>query len=520
MSRFVLILLCFLAFVCADARPYMVLFGSPDCEECAQIRADWRRHKIDDASPVLFYVNIDDEENFMLFKKVEKALPDQPRSSSFPVILAGKTLSAGYDGYAALEEQLPECLANAPSDGVFAQFAQAAETAKGGLVKWQKLAETAQKNVNKIVVVDDRAFHLLYLYKVGCQKCARQERELDALRSKLPKLVVERYDIGTPDGQVMRQRILRHFNLPADETRSFAPAVVWQSGYIEGTPAPEEELFTALTQSAAPANEDAGTPFWQIADDAAAEQGWSRILEHATWLTITLAGLADGINPCAFATVIFLISYLLYLRRGRRYVLGVGLSFCFGVFITYLLFGFGLSYFVNYLNHYPKIKTVLYGAFGLAGIIFAMLHLRDAIRYRRTGKASDMDMGLNADSHRKIHERIKQWTNRTGWLAFPMAVILGAVVSSLELVCTGQIYLPVLMAVNSAGFNLKACAWLLLYNLAFIIPLVAVTLCVFWGAGAQGVAKWARDHVFATKLTMAVVFLLLAALMIAMAVSV
>jgi cytochrome c biogenesis protein CcdA len=489
----------------------MVLFGSPDCEECAEIRKDWRKRKADDASPVLFYVNIDDEENFMLFKQVEKALPDQKRSSSFPVVLAGKTLSAGYDGYAALIDALPACLDGAPADGVFAPFAQAAaEDTRGGLVKWDKPAVTKAQIVTS---VDERSYYLLYLYKVGCQKCARQERELESLRAKLPKLVVERYDIGTPEGQVMRQRVLRHFNLPSEETRSFAPAVIWQTGYIEGAPAPEEELLTALSKD----NASSAKQFWQEADASEDARSWSKVLEHATWLTITLAGLADGINPCAFATVIFLISYLLYLKRGRRYVLGVGLSFCFGVFLTYLLFGFGLSYFVNYLNHYPTIKTVLYGAFALLGIIFAILHLRDAIRYRCTGKASDMDMGLNAGAHRKIHERIKRWTNHTGWLAFPMAVILGAVVSSLELVCTGQIYLPVLMAVNSAGFNLKACAWLLLYNLAFIIPLVAVTLCVFWGAGAQGVAKWARDHVFATKLTMAVVFLLLAALMIAMA---
>jgi hypothetical protein len=57
-------------------------------------------------------------------------------------------------------------------------------------------------------------------------------------------------------------------------------------------------------------------------------------------LTIVSAGLIDGINPCAFATLIFFVSYLAFIGRKKKEVLWVGMGFSGAVFITYLLIGF------------------------------------------------------------------------------------------------------------------------------------------------------------------------------------
>ncbi len=89
-------------------------------------------------------------------------------------------------------------------------------------------------------------------------------------------------------------------------------------------------------------------------------------------------------------------------------------------------------------------------------------------------------------------------------------------VSSLEFVCTGQVYLPIIIAINRQGFGARAFSLLLLYNVAFIVPLLAVTILAYYGVGANALAKWARNHVFATKLAMTVLFLAMAILMAAM----
>ena len=95
----------------------------------------------------------------------------------------------------------------------------------------------------------------------------------------------------------------------------------------------------------------------------------------------------------------------------------------------------------------------------------------------------------------------------------PAALLLGAIVSSMELACTGQIYLPTLAAINADGINLRAVLLLLLYNFFFILPLAIITALAVMGVGAQPVAAWARKNVVATKVAMAVLFACLAVLM-------
>jgi len=228
---------------------------------------------------------------------------------------------------------------------------------------------------------------------------------------------------------------------------------------------------------------------------------------------IISAGLIDGFNPCAFATSIFLLSYLLYLKRRPRDIALVGASFCLGVFLTYVLFGVGLSFLIDVLNQAAWMKTIIYGGLGIVGIILAIGHLRDALRYRRTGKAGDMTLGLDKQTHQRIHTWIKRLTDHKSWLMIPAALLLGAIVSSMELACTGQIYLPTLAAINADGINLRAVLLLLLYNLFFILPLAIITALAVMGVGAQPVAAWARKNVFATKVAMAVLFACLAVLM-------
>ena len=516
MSRLCSAIILFLLPCLVQARPYLVLFGSADCGECAAIKADWRKRAVDDKSPVMFYIDIDDAANYRLFKQVERALPDQPRSSSFPVVLAGRRMIAGAEPYFAFLPELEQVLSeDLPEQELFAQFADAAAQSPGGLQTW--VTPEPKAATPPVAALDDRRYDLLYLEADGCRKCARQQHELGLLKLQLPNLRIDKFDIGTERGQIMRQRILRHFGLPEDDSRSFSPSVSWNGGYVEGRAATVEELARGLTADQGRINAGEDAPFWADPPTPAPEVKLTAILEKATWWTIFCAGGADGINPCAFATVIFLISYLLYLRRGRCYVMAVGLCFCAGVFASYFLIGIGASFILKYIHRWGWVRLALYLGFALFGIVLAALHVRDAIRYRRSGRIQDMQMGLGSEKHRKIHEKIRNWTRKSGWMAFPAAVGLGMVISALELVCTGQIYLPVIIAINTSGINLRAVLLLLLYNVAFVLPLLAVTGLAFFGVGAEFLARKARDHIFATKLLMAALFLALSMLMIAYA---
>ena len=57
---------------------------------------------------------------------------------------------------------------------------------------------------------------------------------------------------------------------------------------------------------------------------------------------VFLAGLLDGINPCVFSTLLFLISSLTLAGRKRKEILIIGVFFTIAVFVTYYLVGLGL----------------------------------------------------------------------------------------------------------------------------------------------------------------------------------
>ena len=54
---------------------------------------------------------------------------------------------------------------------------------------------------------------------------------------------------------------------------------------------------------------------------------------------VLAAGLADGVNPCAFSAAIMLASVLALGGRRRRSRLAGGLAFCLGSFLTYMAMG-------------------------------------------------------------------------------------------------------------------------------------------------------------------------------------
>ncbi|MBQ4481511.1 MAG: hypothetical protein II943_12830 [Victivallales bacterium] len=524
-------LLCLLA--TAQARPWLLLFGSTNCDQCAEVKARWMEEReLTDEGAVLVFVNVDNENNYRFLKWLEKALKVERPSITLPVMLAGNRMLESMAEFEEAWPKLDELLKLTPRGTAFQTVQQAADQAEDVIVEWDyapaparrppeasssaEQAATQEEPVADATKANTAPKRLLYVETAeNCQHCERQSRELDLLAREMPGLEVTRFEVTTPEGQIMLARVKRHFNL-ATTDENLAPIVVWNGGFVSGRIATVEELAGALK-----GQEASETPFWEkdITEEEREElhEEQRAYLKNVTVWTILGGGLVDGINPCTFATSIFLIGYLLYLKRRRHFVLAVGLCFCAGVFVSYLLFGVGLSFIGDFLTRFRILKVLIYGFFALVGFVFAVLHLRDAIRYRRSGKATDMSMGLDTQTHRKIHDRIHSWSKMTGWLALPGAVVLGCVVSSMEFVCTGQVYLPMIMAIIAEGFDWRAFQLLLLYNLAFILPLIGVTLLAYFGVGANKLTKFAKDNVFQTKLLMTVLFLVLGGVMLAFA---
>ncbi len=235
-------------------------------------------------------------------------------------------------------------------------------------------------------------------------------------------------------------------------------------------------------------------------------------------LAIIGAGLTDGINPCAFTVLVFFVSFLALQGYRRRELVAIGSAFIFAVFITYLLLGLGLFNFLYaFKNSWLVIRIINLLIAGLS-IFLGFAALYDLFKFKKSGSTEGMLLQLPEGIKKRIHSIIANHHRRTKGmqedktkpqtLRFILAAFTtGLLVSLLEAVCTGQLYVPTIAFIlKTTPFKLRAFAYLVLYNIMFIVPLFIIFLFALLGATSQEFSKFLRKHISAIKILMAAIF--------------
>jgi hypothetical protein len=184
----------------------------------------------------------------------------------------------------------------------------------------------------------DPQIHMAYFSKVGCSVCDEVEGHLDEAQRLYPQLVVTEFPIEDESSKVLSEWLGQRFGVP-EEKRMTTPSVFVGQHYLVGT----DQVVPKNLQAVLDRYVDSGTePTWTTYDSARSEASIFARFRSFGAFTVAGAGLIDGLNPCAFATIVFFVSYLAFLDRKGREVLAVGGAFALGVFVTYLLVGLGM----------------------------------------------------------------------------------------------------------------------------------------------------------------------------------
>lgn len=181
----------------------------------------------------------------------------------------------------------------------------------------------------------------------------------------------------------------------------------------------------------------------------------------------------DSINPCAIAVLVFLIVYLLAMKS-RKKMLQIGLIYVFFVFLTYLLAGLGLFGFIQSV-HITKFIYYLAAAFS---IILGLINIKDAIL-----KNPKPLLAISEARHATIQKYIQK-------ASLPAAIVLGILVAMFELPCTGGVYFAILSLLARNDTLIQAIFYLVIYNLIFVLPLVAILLAAYYGLSPEKIENW------------------------------
>jgi len=364
-------------------------------------------------------------------------------------------------------------------------------------------------SINTYAKSADNALELYFFGSATCGECLDIKNNLlNPLEQELGgRLRVQNFDSDKREDYELMLRMEKQFDVkePASQTLFFPDTVllgysdIMASGralIMEYLNDPQRLMTIAVTETTV-----------DLEDELRKRVNISKF-----WL-IAAAAFVDSINPCAIATMVFLVSFLATRKRKRSEILIVGMSFTFTVFITYLLLGAGVFAVLTAMSgYYIASRVIKWLAIILAGGV-GIISLVDAFRFKKTKDAKSVTLQLPKSVKMRIHNIIT--TNMKGSRLVIGAVVTGFMVTLLEAVCTGQVYLPAIaMMVQSEG-SLKLIGWLYLvmYNFIFVVPLIVVMIATYYGMRWDKLSKMAVKHLTLSKILLGIVMLGLAVYM-------
>jgi hypothetical protein len=197
---------------------------------------------------------------------------------------------------------------------------------------------------------------------------------------------------------------------------------------------------------------------------------------------IALAAV-NAINPCALAVLVVILLAIITHNPGRREkILLAGLAFSLSVFIFYLVYGIILVSLLATVREATSFQPLLTRGLGLVSIIIGLLHVRE---YLAPGGAP-VGTGIPAGWRPSLGEALNRITSPRG------AFVVGGLVTLFLLPCNIGPYI-IGCGILAVYGPLVALPYLLLYNLIFILPMLAITTVVYLGVARIGDVKGWRE---------------------------
>jgi hypothetical protein len=207
--------------------------------------------------------------------------------------------------------------------------------------------------------------------------------------------------------------------------------------------------------------------------------------------------------------------------RKRKEIFWVGMGFSWTGFATHLLLGLGILSFIQHLSFLPLFSQIIYWiTFGFS-LFLGIFSLYDYIQLKR-GRPAKMTLQVPDSVKKRIHKIIRaregeleaNQEEKSTRILFT-AMVIGFIVTLLQSTCTSQVYLPtILFVTNIPSLRSSAIFYLILYNIVYILPLLAIFSIVYWGTTSEQLAFILQKRTSTIKLFTALFFFALAGILI------
>lgn len=209
-------------------------------------------------------------------------------------------------------------------------------------------------------------------------------------------------------------------------------------------------------------------------------------LPAVTLPTVLAAAAIDGINPCAFTVLLLFITAMLATMQSghasvaavRTRLLSRGGIYITAIFLTYLGLGIGMLKALDFFtrSHAP----VRFGA--LFAVLFGLWMLKDFFI---------PEWGWRLQAPGRVGQIARQAAKKG---TIPALIVGGFLIGLCTVPCSGAVYLGVLSLLALQPTALLGYAYLVLYNIVFVLPLVGILLAATARPTLNRLAHWNLHH--------------------------
>ena len=218
--------------------------------------------------------------------------------------------------------------------------------------------------------------------------------------------------------------------------------------------------------------------------------------------TVLVTALIDSINPCAIGVMILLISLMIANSKLKPKMFMYGSLYIFSIFLTYLIAGLGLIAFFQVIPLWVSEYIAIF--VGLAIVGAGLIEIKDFFWY-----GQGISLSIPAERAKEIKKRLEK-------ISVWGVIVLGVFVTAVELPCTGGPYLAITLLL-SQNFNFTAFILLIIYNVIYVLPLLAILVAVMLGTKVQDFARWKQASRAHMRLAIGVILIILGWLLILIA---
>jgi thiol-disulfide isomerase/thioredoxin len=329
---------------------------------------------------------------------------------------------------------------------------------------------------------------VIYFFKGdGCPKCAEEERFLEALSKKIPKVEIRAYEVWRHAGNAaMMQNLLKSRGVDAT---GIPFTIVGNRIFYGFSPQIAEEIEIAIascTPSSCPDPASEGAPQKLISTGGGSVEiplvGKVDLSGYSLpFVTVVIASL-DSFNPCAFFVLLSLLGILTYARSRKKMLLVGGVFLLFSGSIYFL-------FMAAWLNLFLVIEKVgfITSIAGIVSIMIGAVNIKDFFAFKR-----GVSLSIPDSAKPKLFDRMRRLVRSTSMLSvLAGTAVLAVAANSYELLCTAgfpMVYTRILTLNNLSPASYYL--YLGLYNLIYVIPMAVIVWAFAFTAGKRKLTEW------------------------------